>query len=113
VFHSGAPYKYERVAIASSLAESLKFTFNLFFQTIKTHTKFVQDVQYAPSGDNFASVGSDAKIFLYDGKTGDTVAEFTDSPHKGSIVSQLCSCNLISCSSSLLRTDRLFVESGQ
>ncbi|KAF8182076.1 WD40-repeat-containing domain protein [Pholiota molesta] len=65
VFHSGAPYKYER--------------------TIKTHTKFVQDVQYAPSGDNFASVGSDAKIFLYDGKTGDTVAEFTDSPHKGSI----------------------------
>ncbi|KAF8962540.1 WD40-repeat-containing domain protein [Flammula alnicola] len=66
IFHTGAPYKYEK--------------------TIKTHTKFVQDVQYAPSGDHFASVGSDAKIFLYDGKTGDTVAEFTDSPHKGSIM---------------------------
>ncbi|KAF8893170.1 WD40-repeat-containing domain protein [Gymnopilus junonius] len=65
VFHSGAPYKYEK--------------------TIKTHTKFIQDVQYAPSGDNFASVGSDAKVFIYDGKTGDTVAEFTDSPHKGTI----------------------------
>ncbi|CAA7264403.1 unnamed protein product [Cyclocybe aegerita] len=65
VFHSGAPYKYEK--------------------TIKTHTKFVQDVQYAASGDQFASVGSDAKIFLYDGKTGDTIAEITDSPHKGSI----------------------------
>ncbi|KAF9477791.1 WD40 repeat-like protein [Pholiota conissans] len=65
VFHSGAPYKYEK--------------------TIKTHTKFVQDVQYASSGDHFASVGSDAKVFLYDGKSGDTVAEFTDSPHKGSI----------------------------
>ncbi|KAJ3512753.1 hypothetical protein NLJ89_g3342 [Agrocybe chaxingu] len=65
VFHSGAPYKYEK--------------------TIKTHTKFVQDVQYAASGDQFASVGSDAKIFLYDGKTGDTLAEVSDSPHKGSI----------------------------
>ncbi|KAL1742536.1 WD40-repeat-containing domain protein [Schizophyllum fasciatum] len=66
VFHTGAPYKYEK--------------------TIKTHTKFVQDVRYAPSGDLFASVGSDSKIFLYDGKTGETVAELTDSPHKGSIM---------------------------
>lgn len=44
-------------------------------------------MKYAPSGDQFASVGSDAKIFLHDGKTGDTLAEITDSPHKGSIVS--------------------------
>ncbi|KAF4618556.1 hypothetical protein D9613_010054 [Agrocybe pediades] len=66
VFHTGAPYKYEK--------------------TIRTHTKFVQDVQYSPSGDHFCSVGSDSKIFLYDGKTGDTVAEFTDSPHKGTIM---------------------------
>ncbi|KAF8155889.1 WD40-repeat-containing domain protein [Crassisporium funariophilum] len=66
IFHSGTPYKYEK--------------------TIKTHSKFVQDVQYSLSGDHFASVGSDAKFFLYDGKTGDTVAEFTDSPHKGSIM---------------------------
>ncbi|KAJ7717627.1 WD40 repeat-like protein [Mycena maculata] len=66
VFHQGAPYKYDK--------------------TIRTHTKFVQDLRYAPSGDHFASVGSDSKIFLYDGKTGDTVAELTDSPHKGSIM---------------------------
>jgi len=33
------------------------------------------------------SVGSDSKIFIYDGKTGDTVSEVNDSPHKGSIVS--------------------------
>ncbi|KAJ6487813.1 WD40 repeat-like protein [Mycena sanguinolenta] len=66
VFHQGAPYKYDK--------------------TIRTHTKFVQDVRYAPSGDHFTSVGSDSKIFLYDGKTGDTVVEFTDSPHKGSIM---------------------------
>lgn len=53
---------------------------------IKTHTKFVQDIRYASSGDHFASVGSDSKIFIYDGKTGETVGEFTDGIHKGSIV---------------------------
>ncbi|GJE96547.1 WD40 repeat domain-containing protein [Phanerochaete sordida] len=66
VFHQGAPYKYEK--------------------TIKTHSKFIQDVRYAPSGDHFASVGMDMKIFLYDGKEGETVAEITDSPHTGSIM---------------------------
>ncbi|KIJ98804.1 hypothetical protein K443DRAFT_133309 [Laccaria amethystina LaAM-08-1] len=66
LFHTGVPFKYEK--------------------TIKAHTKFVQDVKYAPSGDHFASVGSDAKIFLHDGKTGETLAEITESPHKGSIM---------------------------
>ncbi|KZT65291.1 WD40 repeat-like protein [Daedalea quercina L-15889] len=66
VFHQGAPYKYEK--------------------SIKTHTKFIQDVRYAPSGDHFASVGSDSKIFVYDGKTGETTGEITDSPHTGSIM---------------------------
>ncbi|KAF5379228.1 hypothetical protein D9615_005866 [Tricholomella constricta] len=66
VFHQGVPFKYDK--------------------TIKTHTKFVQDIQFAPSGDHFVSVGSDAKIFLYDGKTGDTIGEFIASPHTGSIM---------------------------
>ena len=83
IFHTGAPYKYEKVR--PQLITSFQ-TFKFAFKTIKTHTKFVQDVQYAPSGDQFASVGLDSKIFLYDGKTGDTLAEFMDSPHKGSIV---------------------------
>jgi len=65
IFHQGVPFKYDK--------------------TIKTHTKYVQDIKYAPSGDHFASVGSDFKIFVYDGKTGDTLSEFTDSPHTGSI----------------------------
>ncbi|TCD64690.1 WD40 repeat-like protein [Steccherinum ochraceum] len=65
IFHQGVPFKYDK--------------------TINTHTKFVQDVRYASSGDHFASVGSDAKVFVYDGKTGETLAEFTDSPHTGSI----------------------------
>ncbi|OBZ67657.1 putative WD repeat-containing protein C9G1.05 [Grifola frondosa] len=59
VFHqdhlTGVPFKYEK--------------------TIKTHTKFVQDVRYAPSGEQFASVGSDAKIFIYEGKTGETLGK--------------------------------------
>ncbi|KAJ7666038.1 WD40 repeat-like protein [Mycena polygramma] len=66
VFFHGAPYKYDKV--------------------IRTHTNFVQDVRYAPSGDHFVSVGSDSKVFLYDGKTGDTIAEVTDSSHKGSVM---------------------------
>ena len=58
-----------------------------FDKMIKTHTKFVQDVKYAASGDHFASVGSDYKAFLYDGKTGDVLGEFGGDEHKGSIVS--------------------------
>jgi WD40 repeat protein len=46
----------------------------------------VQDVRYAPSGDHFASGGSDMKLFVYDGKTGDTLGEFAENGHKGSIV---------------------------
>jgi hypothetical protein len=57
-------------------------------QTIHTHTKFVQDVRYAPSGDHFASVGSDGKVFLYDGKAGETLGEFSEG-HSGTAVSQV------------------------
>jgi WD40 repeat protein len=57
-------------------------------QTIKTHTKFALDVRYAPSGAHFASVGSDGKVFLYDGKVGDSLGEFSES-HTGTAVSQL------------------------
>ena len=47
----------------------------------------MQDIKYAPSGNHFVSVGSDAKIFLYDGKEGDTLGDFSDSPHSGTVVS--------------------------
>lgn len=68
VFYHGAPYKYNK--------------------TINTHTRFVQDVAYAPNGEHFVSVGSDGKVFLYDGKTGDTVSELsakTSGGHSGTI----------------------------
>ena len=54
----------------------------------QTHSRFVQDIRYAPSGDLFASVGADSKVFLHDSKTGDTVSELQDA-HMGSIVSSL------------------------
>ena len=47
----------------------------------------MQDIKYAPSGNHFFSVGSDAKIFLYDGKEGETLGDFSDSPHSGTVVS--------------------------
>ncbi|EJC99333.1 WD40 repeat-like protein [Fomitiporia mediterranea MF3/22] len=66
VFHTGVPFKYEK--------------------TIKTHTKFVQDVRYSANGDHFASVGSDSKVFLYEGKTGEPLGECSGEVHKGSIM---------------------------
>lgn len=68
VFYHGAPYKYNK--------------------TINTHSRFVQDVAYSPNGEHFVSVGSDSKVFVYDGKTGDTVVELSakvSDGHKGTI----------------------------
>ena len=45
----------------------------------------MQDVRFSHSGDHLASVGSDRKLFLYDGKTGETLSEID--AHNGSIVS--------------------------
>lgn len=64
----GVPFKYEKRS--------------------NTHTKFAQDVKFSPNGDLFVSVGSDSKIFLYDGKSGDLLGECSSTgAHKGSIVS--------------------------
>jgi WD40 repeat protein len=57
-----------------------------YSSTITTHTRFVQGVQFSPSGDAFASVASDMKAFIYNGQTGETLGELP-SAHKGSIVS--------------------------
>ncbi|KAI3659976.1 hypothetical protein MP638_000024 [Amoeboaphelidium occidentale] len=63
-FYAGPPYK--------------------FVKSINDHTRFVQAVRFSPSGALFASVGSDAKIFLYDGTTADKVGEISDG-HTGGI----------------------------
>ncbi|KAJ3125479.1 WD repeat-containing protein 1 [Nowakowskiella sp. JEL0407] len=68
-FYHGTPYKY-----------------NL---TIKDHTRFVQCVRFSPTGDLFCSAGMDAKVFLYDGKTGEKKTELTKvaDSHAGGIFS--------------------------
>ncbi|KAI8394283.1 WD40-repeat-containing domain protein [Radiomyces spectabilis] len=67
VFYHGVPFKYQK--------------------TIRDHTRFVNAVEFSPNGDYFVSVGADGKIFLYDGKTGDKIDEFTEGGHTGSIFS--------------------------
>lgn len=67
------------------------FTVNLFHGapykfnvSIKDHTRFVYDVKYSPDGNHFVSVGADAKMFMYDGSTGEKLHEFP-TEHKGGI----------------------------
>ncbi|KAJ8323194.1 WD40 repeat-like protein [Batrachochytrium dendrobatidis] len=60
-----------------------------FNKSSTNHSRFVQCVRYSPNGDFFVSSGSDGKIFLYDGKTGDDVAELSaaDGAHTGGVFS--------------------------
>ncbi|KAH9440827.1 hypothetical protein MJO29_004716 [Puccinia striiformis f. sp. tritici] len=70
-FFNGTPYKFSK--------------------TIRTHSRFVQAVEYAKDGSLFASGGSDSKLFIYDGSTGDTICQLgTDDgneKHSGTIYS--------------------------
>lgn len=66
LFYTGVPFKYAR--------------------TLATHTRFVQDVAYAPNGATFVSAGADGRLFLYDGTSGDVQGEFHTGPaHDGTI----------------------------
>lgn len=52
------------------------------------HTRYPNKVRYNPSGDNYISVGSDKKIVMFDGKSGEKVKEFESKEnHKGAIYS--------------------------
>ncbi|TPX34145.1 hypothetical protein SmJEL517_g03113 [Synchytrium microbalum] len=66
-FYNGVPYK--------------------FGKSITDHTRFVQAVRFSPNGEFFASAGMDSKVFLYDGKTGDKIAELSSAAnsHTGGI----------------------------
>lgn len=47
-------------------------------KSIKNHSRFVQCVQYSPDGSLFASAGTDGKVFVYDGDSGETKFELVD-----------------------------------
>ena len=66
VFYHGPPFRFNSVS--------------------RNHTKFVYDVASSPDGKSLVSVGADAKVFLYDGKTGESKGAITtDGTHTGSI----------------------------
>ena len=68
VFYHGPPFRYN--------------------STLRNHSKFVYDVAFSPDGKRLVSVGADAKVFLYDGKTGESKGGVTsDNAHTGSIFS--------------------------
>lgn len=49
------------------------------------HNKFVYGTAFSPDGSTLVSVGSDRKIWLYDGKTGEPQKEIGQGEHTGSI----------------------------
>lgn len=63
-------------------------------QTIKSHTSFINDLQFSPDGELLASVGADGKVFLYDGAEGEQKASAGDRA-SGSLVR--CSHASIRC----------------
>ncbi|TIB15717.1 hypothetical protein E3P92_00875 [Wallemia ichthyophaga] len=64
VFYTGTPYKLNK--------------------TLKSHSKFVQDVRFSPDDKVCVSVGSDGAFVVYDGNTGDVIHE-ARSAHAGSV----------------------------
>lgn len=49
------------------------------------HEKFIYGTQFSPDGGMLVTVGSDRKIWLYDGKTGEAIKQIGEGEHKGSI----------------------------
>ncbi|CAB5378304.1 unnamed protein product [Rhizophagus irregularis] len=45
--------------------------------TIKDHSGFVQGVKFSPDGSNLATVGSDKKLFLYEGEGGEKLVDLS------------------------------------
>ena len=49
------------------------------------HDKFIYGTEFSPDGSLLVTVGSDRKIWLYDGKTGEVQKQIGEGEHKGSI----------------------------
>ncbi|KAE8350267.1 WD40 repeat-like protein [Aspergillus coremiiformis] len=68
VFYHGAPFKFN-----TGIRDK--------------HTNYIYGVCFSPDGSTLVSVGADRKIWLYDGKTGETKGQIGEGEHKGSIFS--------------------------
>ena len=49
------------------------------------HDKYIYGTQFSPDGSTLVSVGSDRRIWLYDGKTGEVQKQIGEGEHNGSI----------------------------
>jgi WD repeat-containing protein 1 (actin-interacting protein 1) len=52
---------------------------------VSKRDKFIYGTQFSPDGSALVSVGSDRRIWLYDGKTGEAIKQIGEGEHKGSI----------------------------
>ncbi|XP_006815647.1 WD repeat-containing protein 1-B-like [Saccoglossus kowalevskii] len=67
-FYEGPPFKFKHSA--------------------KDHGRFVNCIRYSPNGDRYLTGGADGKSFIYEGKTGEKIAELGNgakSAHAGGI----------------------------
>lgn len=79
------PYKAATVGDDGNLVFYNGPPFKFAFKNDK-HTNFVQDVKFSPNGEYLVSVGSDKKIVIYEGKTGEPKSTI-ESGHEGGIFS--------------------------
>lgn len=49
------------------------------------HDKFIYGIAFSPDGASLVTVGSDRRIWLYDGKTGEPKGQIGEGEHRGSI----------------------------
>ncbi|KAL4885365.1 transcriptional regulator of RNA polII, SAGA, subunit-domain-containing protein [Aspergillus karnatakaensis] len=66
VFYHGVPFKFD-----SGIRDK--------------HINYIYGVGFSPDGSTLVSVGADRKIWLFDGKTGETKGQIGEGEHKGSI----------------------------
>jgi WD repeat-containing protein 1 (actin-interacting protein 1) len=66
VFYHGAPFKFN-----TGIRDK--------------HTNYIYGVSFSPDGSQLVSVGGDRRIWLYDGKTGESKGQIGEGEHKGSI----------------------------
>ena len=64
VFYHGAPFKFN-----TKLQEQ--------------HNNYIYGTEFSPDGNALVSVGSDKKVWIYDGKTGEAQKQIGDSQHTG------------------------------
>jgi len=77
ILHTAVPFKYEKM--------------------ISKHSSFVRDVAHSPNGEMFASVASDGKMFLYEGKGGEVKGEVERHGTTTSLVGQVKSGECRAC----------------